>query len=100
MIIKQSGNPINNEDAEAYQKEWKDGFDKLFDVEGDMAIVSQKAKEYEDELATKYEAQNKIKMPKSMKAWRLLLDKYKNGIMVDQSVETGEIIFVILDLGL
>ena len=100
MIIKQSGNPINNEDAEAYQKEWKNGFDKLFDIKGDMAIVSEKAREYEKELADKYEAHNKIEMPKSMKAWKLLLDKYENGIMVDQNIKTGEIMFVILDLGL
>jgi len=99
-IIKQSGNPVNLEDAKAYQKEWKEGFDKLFDVDGDMAIVSEKARKYEEELAEKYGTQTSIEFPKSMKAWKRLLDTHKGAIMVDQDYKTGELMFVILDLGL
>ena len=100
MIIKQSGNPVDKEEAEAYSKEWKEGFDKLFDAKGDMAVVSDKAKEYEEELMRKYKIENSVELPKSMKAWKLLLEQHGSGIMVDQNVETGDLMFVILDLGL
>ena len=29
-IIKQSGNPVDEGEAEKFLKEWKEGFDKLF----------------------------------------------------------------------
>tara|TARA_R100001132_G_C3208015_1_gene52262 strand:- start:280 stop:588 length:309 start_codon:yes stop_codon:yes gene_type:complete len=99
-IIKQSGNPVNNEEAEAYNKEWKEGFDKLFDVKGDMAIVSEKAREYEEELSKKYGTKETVELPKSMKAWKILLEKSKGPIMIDQSTDNGDLIFIILDLGL
>jgi len=99
-IIKQSGNPVDEGDAKKYLEEWKEGFDKLFDVEGDMAIVTDKAREYEETLIKKYKLENSVELPKSMKAWKLLLERHGSGIMVDQNVETGELMFVILDLGL
>jgi len=100
MIIKQSGSPVDEGDAKKYLKEWKEGFDKIYEVDGDMPIVCQKAKELEEELAVKYEANIKIELPTSMKAWKLLLERHGSGIMVDQNIETGELMFVILDLGL
>ena len=99
-IIKQSGNPVDEGDAKKYSEEWKEGFDKLFDAEGDMAVVTDKAKEYEEKLMKKYKIENSVELPKSMKAWKLLLDQHGSGIMVDQNVETGDLMFVILDLGI
>ena len=99
-IIKQSGNPVDSKEAEAYHKEWKEGFDKLFDVTGDMAIVSEKAKEYEEELSKKYGTKETVELPKSQKAWRTLLEKSKGPIMIDQLKDSDDLIFVILDLGL
>ena len=49
-IIKQSGNPVDEGDAKAFLEEWKEGFDKLFDAEGNMAVVTEKAQEYEQKL--------------------------------------------------
>ena len=99
-IIKQSGNPVDVEAAEAYQKEWKEGFDRLFDVEGDMAIVTEKAREFEEELSKKYGTVETVELPKSKKGWRALLEKAKGPIMIDQRVDSEELVFVILDLGL
>jgi len=99
-IIKQSGNPVDSEEAAAYHKEWKEGFDKLLDIKGDMAIVSEKAKEYEEELIKKYKIERSVDLPKSMKAWKNLLEKHHSGIMVDVHSKTGELMLVILDLGL
>ena len=99
-IIKQSGNPVDEGDAKAFLAEWKEGFDKLFEADGDMAIVTKKAQEYEEELMKKYKIERSIELPKSMKAWKGLLEKHHSGIMVDVNSKTGELMFVILDLGL
>ena len=99
-IIKQSGNPVDEGDAKAFLAEWKEGFDKLFKADGDMAIVTEKAQEYEEELMKKYKIERSIELPKSMKAWKGLLEKHHSGIMVDVNAKTGELMFVILDLGL
>ena len=99
-IIKQSGNPVVEGEAKAFLAEWKEGFDKLFEADGDMAIVTEKAQEYEEELMKKYKIERSIELPKSMKAWKGLLEKHHSGIMVDVNSKTGELMFVILDLGL
>ena len=99
-IIKQSGNPVDEGDAKAFLEEWKEGFDKLFEADGDMAIATKKAQEYEEELMKKYKIERSIELPKSMKAWKGLLEKHHSGIMVDVNSKTGELMFVILDLGL
>ena len=99
-IIKQSGNPVDESEAKKFLDEWKEGFDKLFDEKGDMAIVSKKAKSFEEELLKKYKVEKQVNLPKSMKAWKQLLDNHKSGIMVDQHSKTGDLMFVILDQGL
>ena len=99
-IIKQSGNPVDEGDAKKFLDEWKDGFDKLFDAEGDMAIVTEKATKYEQELMKKYKIEKSVELPKSMKAWKNLLDEHKSGIMIDKHAKTGNLMFIILDLGL
>ena len=99
-IIKQSGNPVDESEAKKFLDEWKEGFDKLFDAKGDMAIVSEKAKAFEEELLKKYKVEKQVNLPKSMKAWKELLDNHKSGIMVDPHAKTGDLMFVILDQGL
>ena len=99
-IIKQSGNPVDESEAKKFLDEWKEGFDKLFNAKGDMAIVSEKAKAFEEELLKKYKVEKQVDLPKSMKAWKKLLDDHQSGIMVDQHAKTGDLMFVILDQGL
>ena len=99
-IIKQSGNPVDEGDAKKFLDEWKEGFDRLFAAEGDMAIVTEKAKEFEEELGKKYGTIETVELPKSKKAWRALLEKANGPIMIDQRTDSEELVFVILDLGL
>jgi len=99
-IIKQSGNPVDEGDAKKFLDEWKTGFDKLFDADGNMAVVTEKAQEYEKELMKKYKIEKSVELPKSMRAWKKLLESHKSGIMVDVNAKTGELMFIILDLGL
>ena len=99
-IIKQSGNPVDEDDTKKFLDEWKEGFDKIFDAKGDMAIGTEKAKAFEEELLKKYKIEKQVDLPKSMKAWKQLLENHKSGIMVDQHAKTGDLMFVILDQGL
>ena len=99
-IIKQSCNPVDESEAKKFLDEWKEGFDKLFDAKGDMAVISEKAKAFEKELLKKYKIEKKVDLPKSMKAWKQLLEDHKSGIMVDQHAKTGDLMFIILDQGL
>jgi hypothetical protein len=99
-IIKQSGNPVDEKEAKDFLNEWRKGFDNLFNAEGDMAVVTEKAAEYEQELMKKYKIEKSVELPKSMKAWKKLLDQHHSGIMVDVHAKTGDLMFIILDLGL
>ena len=65
-----------------------------------MADVTEKAKAYEEELIKKYKIETSVELPKSMKAWKKLLEEHHSGIMVDVHHKTGELMFVILDQGL
>ena len=99
-IIKQSGNPVDEGDAKKFLDEWKEGFDRLFEAGGDMSDVTEKAKAYEEELIKKYDMEKSVELPKSLKAWKRLLEEHHSGIMVDVNAKTGELMFVILDQGL
>jgi hypothetical protein len=98
-IIKQSGSPIDESEAEKFLNEWRDGFDRLFEAGGDMPTVTKQAKEFEEKLLKKYKLEKQIDLPKSMKAWKKLIDNHQSGIMVDLHAKTGELMFVILDQG-
>jgi hypothetical protein len=99
-IIKQSGKPIDEGEAEKFMEEWKDGFDKLFESETDMETVSKKAEAYEEKLRKKYDLEKVIQVPKSMKAWKDLLEEHNSSIMVDIHAKTGKLLFIILDQGI
>ena len=98
-IIKQSGSPGDEGEAEKFLKEWRDGFDRLFEAGGDMPTVTKEAQEFEKKLLKKYKLEKQVDLPKSMKAWKKLIDDHKSGIMVDLHAKTGELMFVILDQG-
>ena len=54
-ILKQSGNPVDEKEAEKFSEEWKEGFNKLFDAyKDDMKTMTEKSQEYENELSKKY----------------------------------------------
>ena len=99
-IIKQSGSPVDEGEAEKFLKEWRDGFDRLFEAGGDMSDVTEKAKAYEEELIKKYDMEKSVELPKSLKAWKRLLEEHHSSIMVDIHHKTGDLMFVILDQGL
>ena len=48
----------------------------------------------------KYKIEKSVALPQTPAAWKQLLDQHNSGIMVDVHVKTGELMFVILDLGI
>ena len=98
-IIKQSGSPVDESEAKKFLDEWREGFDKLFETGGDMPTVTEEAKKFEEKLLKKYKIEEKVDLPKSLKAWKELLDNHKSGIMVDLHAKTGDLMFIILDQG-
>ena len=99
-IIKQSGSPVDEKEAEKFIEEWKEGFDKLFEAGGDMPTVTEEAKKFEEKLRKKYDLEKVIQVPKSMKAWKDLLEEHNSSIMVDIHAKTGKLLFIILDQGI
>ena len=100
-ILKQLGNPVDEKEAEKFSEEWKEGFNKLFDAyKDDMKTMTEKSQEYENELSKKYNINQSVDLPKSIKGWKELLEKHQAGIMLDVNRETGKLMLVILDLGL
>ena len=100
-IIKQSGNPIDEKEADEFAVEWKKGFEKLFDAyKDDMKTMEEKSQEFENKLTKKYGINQQVNLPKSMKGWVKLLEKHQSGIMIDVDSKTGKLMLVILDLGL
>lgn len=101
-IVRQSGNPVSEDQAKAYQEDFKERFDKLYDnAGGDMESLNEKLAELDAEMGGKYETSTELEMPKSGKAWLELLERHKNaGILVSTHKDTGKLMMVILDLGL
>jgi hypothetical protein len=99
-IIKQSGSPVDESEAKKFLNEWRVGFDKLFETGGDMPTVTEEAKKFEEKLLKKYRIEEQVDLPKSLKAWKELLDNHKSGIMVDLHSKTGDLMLIILDQGL
>ena len=98
-IIKQSGSPVDESEAKKFLEEWRVGFDKLFEAGGDMPTVTEEAQKFEEKLLKKYKIERKVDHPKSLKAWKELLDNHKSGIMGDLHAKTGDLMFIILDQG-
>ena len=100
MIVRQSGNPVDKEEQGKFEKEWKTGFDDLYDSETDQETIAEKAEAFHKKLVKKYGTEEKIDLPKSLKAWKSLLEKYDQSILLTKNPENGKLVVVIMDLGL
>jgi putative transposon-encoded protein len=100
MIIRQSGNPVDREEQGKFEEEWKKGFDNLYESEMDQETIADKAESFHKKLVKKYGTEEKIDLPKSLRAWKSLLDKYDQSILLTKNPETGKLVVVIMDLGL
>ncbi len=105
-MFRTSGTPVDPVKAQAYQDEFRDGFDALreelgqFGPEFDKQLNAMEAK-----LLSKYNDQTvmDIDFPKTKKAWRDIVTNYGN-ITITTCAESnhlakeGDILFVIDDM--
>lgn len=99
-VIRQSGNAVDiNANAE-YVKEFQARYDKLGEECGmDMQKMHMKLEELDAELAKKYEVIATWELPTSKVQWKKLVEEY-GSFMVSTHVETGELLVVVLDIGI
>jgi len=99
MISRQSGKPVDSEDAGKYEAEWKEGFDDLFGAyQDDMKTMEEKSNEFEERLQKKYKISQKIKLPKSIKAWKELIDEHGKDVMLALDKDGKNLHVILLDM--
>ena len=99
MISRQSGKPLDSEDINKYEAEWKVGFDDLFGAyKEDMKTMEEKSLEFEERLQAKYKISKKIPLPKSIKAWKELIDEHGKDVMIALDREGKNLHVILLDL--
>ena len=99
-VCRQSGYPIENEDSERYKTEFKEGYDKLYDTYGrDMEKLQPELEKFEIELGSRYSTIEEWDFISSLDDFKSRIEKYGN-IMISTHRDTGELIYVILDMGI
>ena len=98
-ISRQSGKPVDSEDIDKYEAEWKVGFDDLFGAyKEDMKTMEEKSLEFEERLQAKYKISQKIPLPKSIKAWKEIIDEHGKDVMIALDKEGKNLHIILLDL--
>lgn len=98
-IIRQSGLPVVVDQFKSYQNEFMEEYDKIVAESGtDMPTVQQRCQELEQRLNDKYPKDLRASMPRGIKSWEQLVDKYGAPILVARSQEPGNpLVLVIMD---
>ena len=100
LVCRQSGYPVENVDAEAFVAEYKDNFDLLEKEHGkDMLKFQEALSKVEKELAAKYKTIAEWDFISDNEGFKKAIDTY-GSILVSTHIETGEIMYVIMDQGL
>lgn len=97
---KQSGQPVDLKDAEAWEKEFKERYDEILEEMGnDMREVHTALEMLDHEMADKYDTIKEFDYPKSAKKFRELVHEH-GSILVSTHKDTGELMFVVMDMGI
>lgn len=96
-IVRESGLPIDDDNAEKYKLLWMKYFDAIeAKYKPDMLTVQEKTAKLEGILNRRFENVRKIDVPKSKKAWAELIGRYNSRIALQINYE-GKLILVIED---
>lgn len=99
-VIRQSGNAVDVEANKAYVEEFQSRYDELQKECGlDMQKMHQKLDDLDSELAEKYDVISTWDLPTSKVKWKKLIAEY-GSFMVSEHVHTGELLLVVLDIGI
>lgn len=113
QIIKQSGKPVDAEDARKFDEEFRVLYDKSeskaesllkkprFASKHVMQLIERYLRFSEHLLNKKYNQDSFVQLPKTAKAWRDLISKHDNiPIMVAKRSDKKATVLVIMDSGL
>jgi hypothetical protein len=112
MLLRQSGRPVDAAKADAYEADWKVGYDavelkaeavyqkktgKLITTPK-MIIMQRMLRMLERKLTLKYGSEEMIDVPKSEKAWHSLVSRFEDQpILIAKRVGSERLIAIIMD---
>lgn len=98
-LIRYSGRPVSLENLKAHEEEFKKRYDEISEMHGpDMLKIHESLIELDKELAQKWEVILEIDVPKSVKAWKKLIDLYEVPVLVAKSKDNpNELLLVLMD---
>jgi hypothetical protein len=98
-LYRQSGQPVNLEDRENYDREFKITYDKCAERAGlDMLKLNRMISFCERQLVKKWNKTVLIEVPKSKKGFKKLLAKYEDvPIMIAITANRENVIAVLMD---
>jgi hypothetical protein len=86
QIFRQSGLPLNVQDLQAFETEFKKRYDELLAVHGlDMQEMHKALELLDVELKQKWKLLDQENLPKSNRGWKQLCEKYQAPVMVAMS---------------
>lgn len=99
-MVRQSGNPVDLDQLKKFEAEFKSGYDDIMDEYGnDMKNVHDALQAFDEVLSAKYDTIMEIDAIESAAAQKTLVNKY-GPIMITTNTETGELVYVVLDMGM
>ena len=99
-LIRQSLNPVKQEDLEVMMKDYQTRFDLIMsESNGDMKKVHESTDELIAAIREEYKDQMtlRINMPTSLKQWKNLITEMGGHISIGTHVESGAITLVLMD---
>lgn len=98
--FRQSGLPVDLDQLEQFDKEFKAAYDKIYNEHGkDMPKVEAALQKLDEELASKYDTVVEMDLLTEEDDIKNFLTKYGN-YMTTTHRDTGELLYVILDQGM
>lgn len=98
-LFRKSGLPVELSAREAYDKDWKEYYDR---AAGRAALDMLKLQRFlafgERLLIKKHKSEIEVDMPKSAKAWQKLISSYEDTpILVARTVDGKQVVAILMD---
>jgi hypothetical protein len=104
MVVRQSGEPVELDRLEEFKKEWKEGYDAIYDEKDknrqkDMSHVQDEIEAFSKKMNEKYDTIIDLDLPTDMDQWKAFVEKW-GSVLLSTHKDTGKPMLVIMDQGL
>lgn len=98
-LYRKSGLPVSLESRDAYDKEWKEFYDRAAERAAlDMLLLARYLSFGERILVKKHNIQVNVDIPKSAKGWQKLISSYEDTpILVARTADGKEVVGILMD---